>query len=89
MAPKITTTERNRALVWDFEHGATLEVLAGKYGIKARRVRAILADETNRRRASPDAFYRQFRSVTGEELPPLVAFDFQIPKKPPSPRRFR
>jgi hypothetical protein len=89
MAPKITTSARNKALVSDYENGCTIEFLSNKYTVTIRRAQSIIADEINRRRASPDEFYQHFRAAEGAELPPPVGFDFQIPKKPPTPKRFR
>jgi len=64
MARKITTSARNRALIAAYEAGETIERLAQKYGVSGKRVRAIIADEQNRRRVSKEPFYCNFRAAS-------------------------
>jgi len=54
-------TLRNRELIEHYEAGASVEDLMAQYGLSKNRVRAILADERNRRLTSPDPFYRKMR----------------------------
>jgi len=61
MSRNITTAERNRALMAAYEAGEGVEQLVECYGISPKRVRAIIADEQNRRRVSREPFYRNFR----------------------------
>jgi Mor family transcriptional regulator len=68
MPRKVTTSARNRALIATYEAGQGIERLVQNYGISAKRVRAIIADEQNRRRVSREPFYRDFRASRGEEL---------------------
>ena len=89
MAPKVTTLERNRGIITDFERGITVEDISVKYVISVRRVRSVLQDEWNRRRASPEAFYQGFRTANGEGPLPSVKFDFVIPNNIPYPKRLR
>jgi hypothetical protein len=88
MAPKITTSDRNKALIADYDDGCTIQHLSKHYSVTVQRAQSIITDEINRRRASPDEFYRHFRAAEGAELPPLVSFDFRIPQKPPTPKSF-
>ncbi|MBA2590226.1 MAG: hypothetical protein H0U98_16560 [Alphaproteobacteria bacterium] len=53
---------RNRAMMAAFEGGASISKLMVDYGLGEKRIRAILADERNRRRNSPDPFYRTMRA---------------------------
>jgi hypothetical protein len=62
------TTSRNRGLIARFEAGESVELLMVLYGLSKNRVRAVLADERNRRLSSPDPFYRNLRTV-------VTAFD--------------
>jgi Mor family transcriptional regulator len=52
-------------LIAEFEAGQPIEQLAQKYQLSHKRVRAIIADEQNRRFVSTDPFYRRFRSKGG------------------------
>jgi Mor family transcriptional regulator len=61
MSRNVTTSARNRALIAAYEAGAGIEQLVQCYGISAKRVRAIIADEQNRRRVSREPFYLNFR----------------------------
>jgi Mor family transcriptional regulator len=65
MARSVTTSPRNRALIAEHEAGQPIEQLAQKYEISRKRVRAIIADEQNRRFVSTDPFYRRFRAKLG------------------------
>ena len=51
-----------------YEEGEGVERLVRRYGISAKRVRAIIADEQNRRRVSRELFYRNFRVNRDQEL---------------------
>ena len=62
MSRSITTAERNRSLIAAYEAGDDIEKLVHCYGISAKRIRAIIADEKNRRRVSREPFYRNFRA---------------------------
>jgi len=64
MARKITTSARNRALIAAYEAGEPVERLAQMYGVSSKRVRAIIADEQNRRRVSKEPFYCNFRAAS-------------------------
>jgi Mor family transcriptional regulator len=66
MSRSITTAERNRSLMVAYEAGDDIEKLVQCYGISAKRVRAIIADEKNRRRVSREPFYRNFRVIRGQ-----------------------
>jgi Mor family transcriptional regulator len=55
------TSERNRQLMAEFETGATVQELAAEFCLSEDRVRALLRDEKNRREASVESFYRDFR----------------------------
>jgi Mor family transcriptional regulator len=68
MARKVTTSTRNRALIAAYEVGERIEQLAHRYGISGKRVRAIIADEQNRRRVGREPFYRAFRITRGERV---------------------
>ena len=57
-AAKLT---RNQGLIAEFEAGKPMDQLMAKYDLSENRVRAILADERNRRIASALPFYREFR----------------------------
>ena len=61
MARKVTTSSRNQALIAAYEAGEPVELLAQRYRLSGKRVRAIIADEQNRRRVSREPFYRNFR----------------------------
>ncbi len=61
MPRKVTTSARNRALMAAYETGGRIEQLARQHGISQKRVRAIIADEQNRRRVSREPFYCNFR----------------------------
>lgn len=61
MSRNVTTSARNRALIAAYELGEGIDQLVQRYGISAKRVRAIIADEQNRRRVSREPFYRDFR----------------------------
>ena len=45
----------------EFETGATVQELAAEFCLSEDRVRALLRDEKNRREASVESFYRDFR----------------------------
>jgi len=60
---RATKSDRNRKLMSMFEAGHTIPALMLKFGLSKNRVMAILRDERNRRAASPDPFYRNFRTV--------------------------
>lgn len=60
MPPK---TDRNRQMLADFEAGHSLEQLGAAHDLTHVRVRAVLADEKNRRRVSPDPFYSSQRQA--------------------------
>lgn len=66
MSRKVTTSVRNWALIAAYEAGEEIEKLAQIYDISAKRVRAIIADEQNRRRVSREPFYRNFRLARNE-----------------------
>jgi hypothetical protein len=68
MARKVTASARNRALIVAYEAGEPVERLAQKYGVNRKRVRAIIADEQNRRRVSREPFYSNFRMARVEGL---------------------
>ena len=68
MSRKVTTSARNRALMAAYEAGARVERLAQIYGVSCKRVRAIIADEQNRRRVSREPFYCNFRATSAEPL---------------------
>lgn len=55
------TSERNRRLMAEFEAGTIVRELAAKFGVSEDRVRTLLRDEKNRREASVEPFYRDFR----------------------------
>jgi Mor family transcriptional regulator len=61
MSRNVTTSARNRALMADHELGEGVDQLVQRYCISAKRVRAIIADERNRRRVSREPFYLNFR----------------------------
>jgi hypothetical protein len=64
-AAKLT---RNQGLIAEFEAGQTIDQLMAKYDLSNNRVRAILADERNRRIASALPFYREFRYRQGLDI---------------------
>lgn len=68
MSRNVTTTARNRALIAAYEAGERIEQLAHSYGISAKRARAIIADEQNRRRVSREPFYCNFRVARGDRV---------------------
>jgi Mor family transcriptional regulator len=59
---------RNQGLIAEFEAGRTIDQLTAKYDLSENRVRAILADERNRRIASALPFYREFRYRQGPNI---------------------
>jgi len=52
---------RNRDILAAYETGQTLEQLSQEYGLSASSVKAILTQERQKRRVSPDPFYRALR----------------------------
>jgi uncharacterized protein (DUF433 family) len=66
MSRKVNTSARNRALIAAYEAGGSIEQLVQSYGISAKRVRAIISDEQNRRRVSREPFYCNFRMNHGQ-----------------------
>ena len=55
---------RNQAMMKAFDHGTPVAALMEEYGLGEKRVRAILADERNRRLNSPEPFYRTMRNAS-------------------------
>ena len=53
--------DRNREIMALFEGGEPIEGLMTRYNLTNSRIRAILADERNRRAASLDGYYRKYR----------------------------
>ena len=56
-------TDRNRRMLADFEAGHSLERLGADHALSHVRVRAVLGEEKNRRRVSPDPFYSSMRQA--------------------------
>ena len=61
MRHRAGTRDRNREMIAIFEAGGPIELLMARYKLSENRVRAILADEKNRRLTSPDPYYRSKR----------------------------
>ena len=60
---RATKSVRNREMMTAFENGTPIRQLMARYGLGEKRVKAILADEKNRRLSSPDPFYRSLRTA--------------------------
>jgi Mor family transcriptional regulator len=57
-------TLRNRELKKLFDEGCVIEDLMVRYNLSRNRIRALLADEKNRRASSPDPYYRNKRDLS-------------------------